>query len=313
MHVRFVLLLAVCAGGQAFVVKTIPTACLRPGALRACSASPCMISGEDGTSRKSMATSLATKAVTLFSALSFGGFVAHPQDAHASPLAGDSSEVAQLRREESLTALPCQGHERTRRERVAFAVGNEIYSAVTVADAAVQEEAPTTGVVKDILNDPHIMLKAMSTASAAAIFLLIKGSPSKRTKKKREMRKMTMAQAEEPAKTEDPAAMLLRMKKEETASAVGNKMSSTSSSWSSTVGKSASAVTKVGNRPSAAIMGTMTTKRVEMPEAETRFAGFDGRVEMGKRPSGYQTTTLIAPVQPMLPAKPGPTDETENK
>jgi len=251
---------------------------------------------------------LATKAVTLFSALLFEGFVAHPQGAHASPLAGDISEVAQLRREESLTAPGGQGHERTRRERVAFAVGNEIYSAVTVADAAVQEEAPTTGAVTDILNDPHIMLKATGTASAAAVFLLIKGSPSKK-----DVRKMPMAQAEEPAKTEDPAAMLLRMKTEEMASAMGNKMYSTSSSWSSTVGKSASTVTKIGNRPSAAIMGTMTTKRVEMPESETRFAGFDGRVEMGKRPSGYQTTTLIAPVQPTLPAKPAPTDETEDK
>ena len=39
------------------MVKTISTACLRPGAHRACSASPCMISAEDGAPLFLMGTS----------------------------------------------------------------------------------------------------------------------------------------------------------------------------------------------------------------------------------------------------------------
>jgi len=300
-----VLLLAACAAPTAQAFFGTAGAVFRPGALR--SATPLQMSLDTTPDRP--VKSLAARAVTLFSALSFVSVVA-PQESRAFLQASDASQVAELCgpvRREAAVSTAQSGHEMqsgsqgSARGRVAFAVGNDLYSPVLVAEAAV-EEAPTAG-VKGIFQDPQKMATVATAVSAGALFVVIKGSPkdmSKGTKKAQTQVPVV------PATEEDPATMLLRMKKEEMASAVSSKMSSAGTSMSQTI----------GNRPSTFIMGTSTTLRIETPESETRFAGFDGKVVMGRRPPGYETVTLMnvqRQAENPAPSVPDEEEQTKNK
>ena len=195
------------------------------------------------------------------------------------------------------------------RERVAIAVGSDLYDPVVVKAlgggggvAMVATEDVVTGAksalesLKDVKLDKKTVATVATVVSVGGLGVLLlsgKGGEAPKPKAqakssapaqpkaedKKEPAPQTKADPSSPAPAEDNSAVdfLLNMKKEELAKAGPMKIKGTS--------------TKVGTRPDGVMTGTATvSKQQEMPAMGTTPSG---SWTMGQRPPGYETTTVI--------------------